>query len=108
MPNLGDINKSLKSIFRLNSDLKSRLLELKNERNKNKRRRSVKNLIASKGNTTKVASSNVNKKANKSAFCPKNKDIIKDLSKLKNSKIKTIIKDLSELENTVKNSKAKK
>ena len=77
MPNLGSINKSL------NSDLKSTLLELKKERNKNTRRRNVENLIASKGNPNKVASNNVNKKTNKSVFGPKNKDIIKDLLKLK-------------------------
>ena len=34
MPNLGNITKSLKSFFGLNSGLKSRLLELKKERRK--------------------------------------------------------------------------
>ena len=39
MAKLGNMNKSLKDIFGLNSDLKSRLLELKNETNKNKRKK---------------------------------------------------------------------
>ena len=62
MPNLANITKSLKGIFGLNSSLKSKLLELKKERNKNKRRRNAENLIASKGNTTKVTTNKVNKK----------------------------------------------
>ena len=76
MSNLGNINKSLKGIFGLNSSLKSRLLELKKERNKNKRKRNIKNIIASKGNTTKVGPNKVNKKTNKSVFSPKSKNII--------------------------------
>ena len=62
MPSLGNINKSLKSIFGLNRCLKRRLLELKKEINTNKRKRKVENLIASKGTTTKVAPNKVYKK----------------------------------------------
>ena len=64
MPNLVNIDKSLNSIFGLNSGLESRLLELKEERNKNKKRRHVENLIASNGNTTKVTTNKLNKKTN--------------------------------------------
>ena len=90
-------------------------MELKKERNKNKRRKHVENLITSKGNTTNVTTKKVSKKTNKSVFGPKNKDIIKDLLELKttvkNSKIKTDLtdlkKDLSKSKNTTKNNKNK-
>ena len=98
MSNLGNITKPLKSIFGLNSGLKSKILELKRERNKNKTRRHIKNLIASQSNTTKIAPNKVSKKTNKSIFDLKNKSIIKDLvelqNKVKNNKIKTTKKDL--------------
>ena len=104
MPNLGSITKSLRSIFGLNSDLKSNLLELKKDRNENKIKRFAENLIAVKGNTTIVAPNKVNKKTNKSIFGLKKEDITKDLSELKNtfknSKSKTI-------KNKVKNSEIK-
>ena len=94
MPNLGNVTKSLKSIFGLSSGLKSKLLELEKERNHNKRRRYVNKLIASKSNTTEVAPNKVSKKeTDKSIFDVKDKDIIKDLLELKttvkNNKIKT-------------------
>ena len=38
MPNCGNIDKSLKGIFGLNNGLKSRLLELKKEIHKNKKK----------------------------------------------------------------------
>ena len=63
MPNLGNITKSLKSNFGLNSGLQSKLSELKKERYKNKRRH-VENLIDSKGNITKVITNKVNKQTN--------------------------------------------
>ena len=112
MPNLGNVTKSLKSIFGLNSGLKSKLLELEKERNNNKRRRYVNKLIASKSNTTKVAPNKVSKKeTDKSIFDVKDKDIIKDLLELKttvkNNKIKAIKKDLLKSKNTTKNNKIK-
>ena len=44
MPNLGNITKSLKSIFGLNIDLKRNLSELRKRRNINKRKKYVENL----------------------------------------------------------------
>ena len=77
----------------------------------NKRRRHVQNIIASKGNTTKVTTNKVNKKSNKSIFDLRNKDIMKDLLELKNTvknnKIKKIKKDLLKSKNTTKNNKNK-
>ena len=92
----------------------SNLIRSKKMRNINKRKRRLENLIASKGNTTKITTNTVIKKTNKSVFGLKNKDIIKyflDLKNaVKNSKIKTIkkkdiIKDFSRLKNKVKNRK---
>ena len=65
MPNIGNITKSLNNIFGLNSGLE--LLELK-KRDINNRKRYVENLIALKGNATKVTANKVNKKTNESIF----------------------------------------
>ena len=73
------IKLSLKSIFGLNSDLKSNLSELKKKRKINQRKIYAENLIALKGNKTKTDTIKVNKKTNKSILGPKNEDIIKDL-----------------------------
>ena len=52
MRSLGNKVKSIESIFEISSSIKSSLSELK-KRNINKRKKYVKNLITSKGNTTK-------------------------------------------------------
>ena len=67
MPNIGNITKSLNNIFGLNSGLECKLLELK-KRDINNRKRYVENLIALKGNATKVTANKVNKKTNESIF----------------------------------------
>ena len=74
MPNFGNKIKSSKSIFGLSSGLKSNLSELK-KRAIYKRKRYVENLIASKANKTKIDTTKVNKKINKSILGPKKNTI---------------------------------
>ena len=79
-------------MFGLNSSLKSSLSKLGKKRKKklNKTKRYVENLIASKGNTSKINKTKINTtkinnetKTNNSILGSKKEDIIKDLLELK-------------------------
>ena len=100
MPSFINKTKALKNVFKSSNNAKSNLSELKRKIIK-KRKKHIDNLLASIDNKTKINTSKINKKVNKSILGPQKEDIIKDLSKLNNT-VKNKSKDIK---NRAKNSK---